>query len=127
MLRPGNVSLLFCGTGALPLRFFCPGVVDSHTPEVQQRPQSEQPDNEQRGGPQAEFQIEHPNRLARQGLPCQQPEHDIGCYRQRELSIDAQLPSPPQHSPGAQELLVHREGFEPSYLARRSRFTVCRL
>jgi hypothetical protein len=23
--------------------------------------------------------------------------------------------------------LVHREGFEPSYLARRSRFTVCRL
>jgi hypothetical protein len=24
-------------------------------------------------------------------------------------------------------VLVHREGFEPSYLARRSRFTVCRL
>ena len=25
------------------------------------------------------------------------------------------------------KFMVHREGFEPSYLARRSRFTVCRL
>jgi hypothetical protein len=23
------------------------------------------------------------------------------------------------------QILVHREGFEPSYLARRDRFTVC--
>jgi hypothetical protein len=102
MLRPRNASPLFRGPGALPVRlFFFPGVVDSHPPEIQQGPQSEHPDNDERRTAQAEFQIEQLNRIARQGPPCQQPEQGVGCYRQRELSIDAQPLSPrPSTLPG---------------------------
>src|SRR6266542_1002976 len=64
------------------------------------------------------------------------PERPASPLESLDLSTSRLPKLPKQHTQPAQvqissaqriQFLVHREGFEPSYLARRSRFTVCRL